>query len=89
MSHTPSHTHAHTRTHTHTHTAGGDFGFHFSSANDIFKQFFGDSDPFADFFPDDFGIFGRQGSSRSNGGGFFDGFGGGFGDFGGGSSFAS
>ena len=61
---------------------GGDFSFDFGSfnADDIFKDFFGGKDPFADFFGND------------NGGGFnfgFD-FGGDFGrDFGGGFSFSS
>ncbi len=87
--------HTHT-THTHTRTVGGSPGFAFHSADDIFKQFFGDGgDPFAGFFEEDFGMFGgRQGSSGSSNGGFFggfgSGFGSGFGDFGGGgSSFAS
>ncbi|XP_064402193.1 dnaJ homolog subfamily B member 6-B-like [Halichondria panicea] len=73
---------------------GGGHGFHFTSANDIFEQFFGTNDPFADF-GSMFG--GGGGQSNRGGGGFFGGFGGfgGFGvDFGdgfgdGGSSFAT
>ena len=62
---------------------GGDFTFDFGSfnANDIFKDFFGDKDPFADFFNDD-----------GFGGGFHFGasFGADFGgDSGGGFSFSS
>jgi len=59
---------------------GGDFSFDFGSfnANDIFKDFFGGKDPFADFFNDD-GFGGGFGFESSFGG-----------DFGGGSfSFSS
>ena len=40
---------------------GADFSFHFSSPADIFKQFFGTDDPFADFLNDPFrDSFGEQ-----------------------------
>ena len=48
---------------------GGDFSFDFGSfnANDIFKDFFGGKDPFADFFSDDgFGDFGGGSFSFSS-----------------------
>ncbi|OMJ78801.1 hypothetical protein SteCoe_21329 [Stentor coeruleus] len=49
--------------------ASGDFsGFHhfnFTDASEIFRQFFGDNDPFADFFGDNmFGGFGGFGSNK-------------------------
>eukprot|EP01006_Ploeotia_vitrea_P061976 TRINITY_DN7979_c0_g1_i1.p1 TRINITY_DN7979_c0_g1~~TRINITY_DN7979_c0_g1_i1.p1 ORF type:complete len:236 (-),score=37.83 TRINITY_DN7979_c0_g1_i1:77-784(-) len=78
--------------------------FHFTNPDDIFKQFFGDEDPFASLFADlgDFGGFGgfgtqkqkRNKKKKKRGGGGFGGFGdfgdfGGFGDMGGGAEFFS
>ncbi|XP_078393290.1 dnaJ homolog subfamily B member 6b isoform X1 [Cetorhinus maximus] len=63
---------------------GFDFGFTFRNPEDVFREFFGGRDPFADFFMDDpFEDFfgnrrGRRGVERSRGGGgsFFSPFGG-------------
>ncbi|XP_041039825.1 dnaJ homolog subfamily B member 6b isoform X1 [Carcharodon carcharias] len=63
---------------------GFDFGFTFRNPEDVFREFFGGRDPFADFFMDDpFDDFfgnrrGRRGVERSRGGGgsFFSPFGG-------------
>uniref|UniRef100_A0A4W3I2B5 DnaJ heat shock protein family (Hsp40) member B6 n=1 Tax=Callorhinchus milii TaxID=7868 RepID=A0A4W3I2B5_CALMI len=64
--------------------SGYNFGFTFRNPEDVFREFFGGRDPFADFFMDDpFDDFfghrrGRHGVERSRGGGgsFFPGFGG-------------
>ncbi|XP_069770837.1 dnaJ homolog subfamily B member 6b isoform X2 [Narcine bancroftii] len=64
------------------HGEGFDFGFTFRNPEDVFREFFGGRDPFADFFMDDpfenfFGHRGRRGVERSRGGGgpfFFGGF---------------
>ncbi|XP_078281034.1 dnaJ homolog subfamily B member 6b isoform X2 [Rhinoraja longicauda] len=63
---------------------GFDFGFTFRNPEDVFREFFGGRDPFADFFMDDpFDNFfgprrGRRGCERNRGGGgpFFSPFGG-------------
>ncbi|XP_059827862.1 dnaJ homolog subfamily B member 6b [Hypanus sabinus] len=65
------------------HGEGFDFGFTFRNPEDVFREFFGGRDPFADFFSDDpfesfFGQRRRRGVERSRGGGgpFFSPFGG-------------
>ena len=72
-------------------------GFSFAQADEIFKNFFGGRDPFADFFDDDdFGfpsMMGRGKQKKSGGNKMRDPFGGGFFDdgddfFGGGSMFS-
>uniref|UniRef100_W5N3U0 DnaJ heat shock protein family (Hsp40) member B6 n=2 Tax=Lepisosteus oculatus TaxID=7918 RepID=W5N3U0_LEPOC len=61
---------------------GDSFGFTFRNPEDVFREFFGGRDPFADFFDDPFEDFfgsrrGQRGVSRSRpGGSFFHGFGG-------------
>ena len=40
--------------------------FSFTNAFDIFKDFFGDRDPFADFFDDDIFGFGRKRNQKKN-----------------------
>ncbi|XP_030636445.1 dnaJ homolog subfamily B member 6b [Chanos chanos] len=62
---------------------GGFGGFTFRNPDDVFREFFGGRDPFADFFDDPFDDFfgggrrGHRGGSRSRtGGSFFHGFGG-------------
>ncbi|MBN3308089.1 DNJB6 protein, partial [Amia calva] len=58
------------------------FGFTFRNPEDVFREFFGGRDPFADFFDDPFDDFfgsrrGQRGVSRTRPGGtFFHGFGG-------------
>ncbi|XP_041102817.1 dnaJ homolog subfamily B member 6-like isoform X1 [Polyodon spathula] len=67
----------------HYNNGGFGYGFSFRNPEDVFREFFGGRDPFADFFADDpFDDFfgnqrGSRGVSRSRAGGpFFHGFGG-------------
>ncbi|RXM96056.1 DnaJ-like subfamily B member 6, partial [Acipenser ruthenus] len=67
----------------HYNNGGFGYGFSFRNPEDVFREFFGGRDPFADFFVDDpFDDFfgnrrGSRGVSRSRAGGpFFHGFGG-------------
>lgn len=65
---------------------GGGGGFHFTNANDIFRQFFGGGDPFQEIFGGGFGGGGprmRFGGGCPGGGGFSFGGGGPFGPMGG------